>query len=101
MTHNKKSASPLDDLTTAYHALFVDLPLAEAKLWLGVGSEHEVLDAVWTEYDALNHLAAAAIDQLGRAAEWPESKTEPEAPESPDRGMPSPRQPDHRYDQAA
>jgi hypothetical protein len=101
MTHNKKPASPLDDLTTAYRTLFVDLPLAEAKLWLGVGSEHEVLDAVWTEYDALSHLAAGAIDQLGRVAEWPEPKAEPEASESPNRETPAPRQPDHRCDQAA
>ena len=48
---------------------------------MGVGSEHEVLDAVWTEYDALTHLASAALDPLGDAAEWPDT-TEPEVEES-------------------
>lgn len=78
MTDKDKHAehsSPLDDLTTAYRTLFVDLPLAEARWWMGVGSEHEVLDAVWTEYDALTHLASAAFDPLRDAAVWPDTTT--------------------------
>jgi hypothetical protein len=69
-THSENS-SLFDDLTTAYRTLFMDLPLAEARWWMGVGSEHEILDAVWTEYDALTHLASAAFEPLADAAEWP------------------------------
>lgn len=79
-THSENS-SPLDDLTTAYRTLFVDLPLAEARWWMGVGSEHEVLDAVWTEYDALAHLASAAFDPLKDTTEWPDT-SKPAAEES-------------------
>lgn len=61
-------SSPLEDLATAYRSLFFDLPLAEARLWLGIGSEHEVLDAVWAEYDALSHLA---LHTLGQGERWP------------------------------
>ena len=65
-------SSPLEDLATAYRTLFFDLPLAEARLWLGVGSTHEVLDAVWTEYDALSHLA---LHTLGQGERWPNTPT--------------------------
>ena len=30
-------SSPLEALATAYRTLFFDLPLAEARLWLGIG----------------------------------------------------------------
>ena len=58
---------PLEDLTTAYRTLFFDLPLAEARLWLGVGSAHEVLDVIWTEYDALSHVALHITSGMTRA----------------------------------
>ncbi len=61
-----ENSSPLDDLTTAYRTLFVDLPLAEARWWVGLGSEQEVIKAVWTEYDALAHLASSAFEPLLR-----------------------------------
>ena len=64
-------SSPLEDLATAYRTLFFDLPLAEARLWLGIGSEHEVLDAVWTEYDALSHLALHTLGQGERLPNTP------------------------------
>lgn len=65
-----EQVSPIEDITTAYRTLFVDLPLAEARLWMGIGSENEVLDAIWTEYDALSHLASAALDQFDTATVW-------------------------------
>ena len=73
--------SPVEDLATAYRTLFVDLPLAEARWWMGVGSEHEVLDAVWTEYDALTHLVSAAFDPQQSSALWSDT-TERKPPES-------------------
>ena len=63
--------------------LFFDLPLAEARLWLGVGSTHEVLDAVWTEYDALSHLA---LHTLGQGESWPNAPAR--IGQGPDTGTP-------------
>ena len=76
-----ENSSPLDDLTTAYRTLFVDLPLAEARWGVGLGSEQEVLKAVWTEYDALAHLASSAFEPLKDTTEWPDT-TKPAAKES-------------------
>lgn len=73
MDKRTDTSSPLEDLATAYRTLFFDLPLAEARLWLGVGSQREVLDAVWTEYDALSHLAAGALGQDALWSAAPES----------------------------
>ena len=56
----------MEDLTTAYTALFIDLPLSGVKQSLGLAEEKETIETAWKAYDASVRLATAAIDNLYR-----------------------------------
>jgi hypothetical protein len=56
----------LEDLTTAYTTLFIDLPLSGLRRSLGLAEEKETTEAAWKAYDASIRLATSAIDRLYR-----------------------------------
>lgn len=56
----------LEDLTTAYTTLFIDLPLSGLKRTLGLAEEKETIETAWQAYDAGVRLATLAIDRLYR-----------------------------------
>jgi hypothetical protein len=56
----------LEDLTTAYTTLFIDLPLSGLKRSLGLAEEKETTETAWKAYDASVRLATSAIDRLYR-----------------------------------
>jgi len=56
----------MEDLTTAYTALVVDLPLSGVKQSLGLAEEKEATETAWKAYDASVRLATTTIDRLYR-----------------------------------
>ena len=62
-----KNKQGMEELTTLYKTLFLDLPLANMKRQLGIGEEKEAAEVAWNGYDAGVRLATTAIDNLYRA----------------------------------
>jgi len=58
--------SVMEDLTAAYSAFFIDLPLSGVKRSLGLGEEKEATETAWKAYDASIRLTTTAIDRLYR-----------------------------------
>jgi len=63
----KQMTQTIEDLTTVYKTLFLDLPLAGAKWGMGIGAEKETTETAWKAYDASVRLATSAIDTLYRS----------------------------------
>ncbi len=63
----KQMTQTIEDLTTVYKTLFLDLLLAGAKWGMGIGAEKETTETAWKAYDASVRLATSAIDTLYRS----------------------------------